>query len=100
MESKEDKHEYWQAIFNLRFSCAKIYSRFFDKDQQQQFNFLESSFREYQTLQAFHKETIKAQPNMEITETMEQQLKIMEEMCELLPLKLAKFNATLQQAKN
>lgn len=37
---------------------------------------------------------------MEITETMEQQLKIMEEMCELLPLKLAKFNASLQQAKN
>jgi len=34
MEAKEDKTEYWQAIFNLRFCCAKIYSRFFDKDQK------------------------------------------------------------------
>lgn len=71
MESKEDKAEYWQAIFNLRFSCAKIYSRFFDKDQKKQFDYLESSFREYQALKDFHKETITANPKFEVTETME-----------------------------
>lgn len=96
MEAKEDKHEYWQAVFNLRFTCAKLYSRFFAKEQEIQFSFLESSFREYQTLQNFTNEIREKNPQMEITETMQQQIKICDEMVELLPLKLAKFNQSLQ----
>ena len=38
-----------------------------------------------------------ANPNFEINDTKKQQLQIMNEMCELLPLKLAKFHATLQK---
>lgn len=70
MEAKEDAHEYFQAIYNLRFTCAKLYSRFFAKEEQKQFEYLEHSYREYKALQDFTKATLEKNPNFELTETM------------------------------
>lgn len=41
LEAKEDNHEYWQAIFNFRFTRGKVYSKLFDQDPEVQLGYLE-----------------------------------------------------------
>ena len=95
LESKEDNHEYWQAIFNFRFTRGKVYSKLFDQDPEVQLGYLQQSFREYEKLDKFVKQMFEKHPNTEMTQSMKDQLTICKEMIELLPLKLDKFNKSI-----
>lgn len=70
LEAKEDYHEYWQAIFNFRFTRGKVYSRLFDENPEVQLDFLTKSFREYELLDKFVKKMLAEKPDMEMTDTM------------------------------
>ena len=50
---KEDKYEYVQAVFNIRLSMGRIYSKLYDKDRALQIKYLEQSFRQYEKLKEF-----------------------------------------------
>jgi hypothetical protein len=71
LEAKEDFAEYLQAVFNLRFTIAKIYSRCYHKEEEEQFKLLEKSFREYTKLQEFVKKVKDKDPKAEMSETMQ-----------------------------
>jgi hypothetical protein len=57
----EGKFDYAQAILNQYLSTARIYSKLFDKDDTVNLKNLELSYRDYEFLDKFVKEYMKAQ---------------------------------------
>lgn len=94
----EGKFDYAQAILNQYLSTARIYSKLFDKDDAVTLKNLELSYRDYEFLDKFVKDYMKAQGFSKPTELppgLQEPYKMMVEMLELLPVKLSKLSAKL-----
>ena len=97
---KEDKYEYTQAIMNLTLSTARIYNKLFDRDEAVTLKHLESSFKDYEWLSQFMRDFMKErkiESGKDLPTGMSEPFRMMQEMVELLPLKISKLNARLNK---
>lgn len=81
---------------NLHLSTARIYSKLWTgSDIGQQIKNLEQSLRDYEWISSFMREYLKASKQGELPPGMAEPLKMMNEMVDLLPVKIAKLNAKM-----
>lgn len=94
----EDKFTYAQAIMNQQLSVARIYSKLQERDDRATMKNLECSYREYEFLSKFMKEYMKAKEitdPKELPKGMYEPYVMMNEMVELMPVKISKLNAVI-----
>lgn len=97
---KEDKYVYAQAILNMTLSAARIHSKLYEKDEALAVKHLEDSWKEYEWLSKFMKEYMREQKierPEDLPPAMGEPYRMMLEMVELLPVKIAKLNAKLKK---
>ena len=89
--NESQKDDYIQSVINARFAIAKIYNGLVPDDLKIRIEYLKKSLENYQYIRDYirKKGSEKGTLNFNFTE----QLKMSEEMCELLPTKIGKINA-------
>lgn len=91
-EQKEnrDKH-YYQSVVNTKFNIAKVFSRMIGKRKHEKVEFLKKSLDGYRDIVNYMKNLLKEKGNLDFN--FSEQLRICEEMGELLPVKISKINS-------
>ena len=95
---REEKYDYTQALLNLTLSTARIYSKLFEKDDQKRLKNLECSYRDYEWISKFMREFMKERKidgPQNLPPGMAEPYRMMQEMIELLPVKLSKLSAKI-----
>lgn len=99
---KEEKYDYAQAFLNLTLSIARLYSKLYQKNESVFVKNLECSFREYEWIEKFLRDFMverKITSLEDLPKGMTEPYKMMKEMVELLPIKIAKLNAKIAASK-
>ncbi|CAG9318986.1 unnamed protein product [Blepharisma stoltei] len=81
-----------QSSLNLMFGIARIYSKMDHPDISIKVDYMEKGFRWYEKLQAYLREIQKG-PHASKVPDLVDQMKVCEEMCELLPRRISQVNA-------
>ena len=86
--AKEEKYEYVQALLNLQFLVARVYGKIFEKEKEKIIANMKESLNMYMKIREFLKEYATTTP---MSKSIEEQFRMANEMCELLPVKIAKI---------
>lgn len=91
-EQKENRDKnYYQSVVNTKFNIAKVFSRLIGKGKPEKINFLKKSMERYKDIVSYMKNLLKEKGNLDFN--FSEQLRICEEMGELLPVKISKINS-------
>ena len=91
-EQKENRDKnYYQSVVNTKFNIAKIFSRLIGKGKTEKIDFLRKSMDGYRDIVGYMKNLLKEKGNLDFN--FSEQLRICEEMGELLPVKISKINS-------
>ena len=88
-KDEKDKDDYIQSVINARFAIAKIFSGMLPKNIDQRIQFLQNSLQNYQFIKQFIKD--KGKEHGRLGFNFSEQLKMCDEMCGLLPVKIDKI---------
>ena len=90
-KDESQKDEYIQSVINARFAIAKIYNGLVPEDLKIRLEYLKKSLESYQYIRDYIKK--KGAEKGGLNFNFSEQLKMCDEMCELLPTKISKINA-------
>lgn len=88
-KSEKDTDDYIQSIVNARFAVAKISSGMLPQNISQRIELLRGSLAHYQFIRDYIKQ--KGKEHGRLNFNFQEQLKICDEMCDLLPIKIDKI---------
>lgn len=88
-KEEKDNDDYIQSVVNARFAIAKIFSGMLPKNIDQRIHFLQNSLTNYQFIRDFIKQ--KGREHGTLGFNFADQLKMCDEMCNLLPIKIDKI---------
>lgn len=94
-KSEKDTNDYVQSIINARFAIAKIFSGMLPQNISQRIEFLKNSLSNYQFIRDFIKS--KGKEHGKLGFNFADQLKMCDEMCDLLPVKIDKIRMGFMQ---
>ena len=91
LEQKEDKNkDYYQSVINTKFNIAKAFSRLQGQKNDEKINYLKQSLENYKGIVNLIRSLQKEKGLLEYN--FSEQLKICEEMVDLIPIKISKIN--------
>ncbi len=88
-KTEKDNDDYIQSTINARFAIAKIFSGLLPKSIDERIAYLRTSLSNYQTIKEFIKE--KGREHGKLGFNFSEQLRMCDEMCNLLPIKIDKI---------
>lgn len=88
-KNEKDNDDYIQSTINAKFAIAKIFSGMLPSNVSQRIEFLRNSLANYQFIREFIKS--KGREHGKLGFNFAEQLKMCDEMCDLLPIKIDKI---------